>query len=114
MGVEQIMSTPVSISPAASLVLKVLRKHEGANRAIKSSEITKKTGLSDRKVRIAVKELVEDVGFPVVGTSDEPYGFYIAATRDECEFAINSLKSRMTSMRRRVKALKNKLSTLPN
>ena len=103
------MPLPSQTNPAMSAegaaVLRILENHKGRDRAIKSAEVGGRIGLSDRRVRMVIKELVEDFNQPILSSPIEPAGFYLAQTRGEYTRAIDSLRGRVKSLCVRIASL---------
>jgi hypothetical protein len=86
-------------------VLRILEQHRGRDKAIKSAAIGAMTGLSDRYVRMMVKQLVEEGGHPILSSPTKPAGFYLAQTQAEYSQAIASLQGRVKSLCARIDSL---------
>jgi len=78
--------------PAA--VLRVLKGHVGRRNAITGRDLA--TALrhpDDRKIRLAIRELIKG-GHPIASSVSEPMGFYICATQHEAVTYIATLRTR--------------------
>jgi hypothetical protein len=105
--------TNQQVSPTAVAVLGVLQDHQGKNKALKRVDLITtlefkrpEMKFNERKVRAAIRELVEDFHIPVTGSSNEQSrGYYIVADEQEREAAVNDLRSRVDSLLARIGAL---------
>lgn len=77
------------------LVLHLLQRHVGADRAVKALDIAQTLGLStDRTVREAIRQLRRE-GHLILSSVNPPYGYFLAANREEwCEFRDRNLRPR--------------------
>ena len=73
--------TPVLTSDEESL-LGILEFHRGRRNAIKTSKLSRLTGINERKVRKLIHRLREVFHMPI-GSSPSPGGFYIPETQAE-------------------------------
>lgn len=93
-------------------VLEILQLCKGARNAITAITIARRLGyLNDRKVRIAIQQLVHD-GYPIAASVSDPLGYYIVETREEAEAYSLVLRSRATQTFNRMhdfqRAIQNK------
>ncbi len=70
-----------------------LRLHAfGRTNAIGKRALSFNTAVSERNIRLIVNELIDE-GMPVCSAVHKPCGYYLPATREEAQEAINTLKS---------------------
>lgn len=81
-----------NLSPDEAAVLGCLS--EGRERAVSSTEISRRTGLSERKIQAVIRSLRMKHGEPIGAAVDEPMGYYIAVNQDELVAIARSLRSR--------------------
>jgi len=83
---------PPSLSPDEVAVLALLGHGRGA--AVSSTEIVKRTGLSERKVQQVIRSLRMKHGYPIGAAVEEPFGYYIADKQEELADMARALRSR--------------------
>ena len=66
----------------------------GRQAAVSSTEITRRTGLSERKVQQVIRALRMKHGHPVGAAVEEPMGYYIAERQEELADMARALRSR--------------------
>ena len=66
----------------------------GRDAACSSTEITRRTGLSERKVQQVIRSLRMRHGYPIGAAVDEPFGYYIADKQEELADMARALRSR--------------------
>jgi len=70
----------------------------GADRAKTSRWLKEQTGLPNRDIRHAIRELIAE-GYPVASSSDGwKGGYYIASTKEEAEGCMAETKSRIIEL----------------
>lgn len=84
---------------------RILEKHWGRAQAITSRELSALTGADDRKIRLAIRELIAG-GLPVLSSSTLPAGYFLPSTRAELDECLASLKGRLIEDARRRRDLK--------
>jgi hypothetical protein len=100
-----------SLTEMARVVLAVIAHQRGASMAMRIEDIIAaghrltSTILTERQVKAACKELIEEHDIPVVGSRVEPMGYYLALTPEEIQAAVRPLKAQICSEQRRVSAL---------
>jgi len=77
---------------AARSVKAILGK--GQAQAIPAKDLGKMLGINERAVRLAIRDLIS-IGCPVASSVNEPAGFFIAITREECEMYKAQLHARL-------------------
>lgn len=82
--------SPLSTDEAA--VLALLGHGRGA--AVSSTEIVKRTGLSERKVQQVIRSLRMKHGYPIGAAVEEPFGYYIADKQEELADMARALRKR--------------------
>ena len=80
---------PPSTDEAA--VLALLR--EGRKAAVSSTEIIKRTGLSERRIQAVVQGLRRKL-YPIVGAVEPPMGYFLASNQEEMVMLAESYFSR--------------------
>jgi len=60
--------------------------------------------MSGRSVQKEVKALIEEDGEPIATSTRPPYGYYRPVTQEEIDDCVRSLKSRLGSTARRLRA----------
>lgn len=83
---------PLPLSRDEGAVLSCLS--EGREHALSSTEIGRRTGLSERKIQAVIRSLRMKHGEPIGAAVDEPMGYYIAVNQDELVAIARSLRSR--------------------
>jgi len=66
----------------------------GRDAAVSSTEITRRTGLTVRKIQQVVRGLRLEHGYMVMASTKEPMGYYLAANQDEIVDNVRALMSR--------------------
>ena len=66
----------------------------GRQAAVSSTEITRRTGLSERKVQQIIRALRMKHGEPIGAAVEEPMGYYIAERQEELADMARALRSR--------------------
>lgn len=82
--------SPLSTDEAA--VLALLGHGRGA--AVSSTEIVKRTGLSERKIQAVIRSLRMKHGYPIGAAVESPMGYYIAVRQEELADMARALRSR--------------------
>ena len=80
------------LSPDEAAVLSCLGM--GRQAAVSSTEITRRTGLSERKVQQVIRSLRMQRGEPIGAAVEEPMGYYIAERQEELADMARALRSR--------------------
>lgn len=78
--------------------------HRGAGNAIRVASLRIITGLNERGIRQAVKELIEDHGKPIGSTTAAPAGYYVIDSDEERKKVQRGLYGRAMSILRRARA----------
>ena len=81
-----------SLSPEECAVLSCLGHGRGA--ACSSTEIERRTGLSERKIQQVIRNLRMKHGQPIGAAVDEPFGYYIANKQEELADMARALRKR--------------------
>ena len=91
-------------------LLEILKEHQGRNNPITGKELARLFNQNDdRKIRLLIEELIDD-GYPIVGATQSPCGYFIAVNIQEVKECTESLKSRAVQIfTRRQKLLRNML-----
>jgi len=66
----------------------------GRDMAVSSTEIERRTGLSERKIQQIIRSLRMKHGYPIGAAVDEPYGYYIADKQEELADMARALRKR--------------------
>ena len=75
----------------------ILVRHEGHDRPIIGKELAGLTDQKDdRKVRLAIRQLISD-GLPVASSVSEPMGYFIVTTWEEARIYAESIRARLIS-----------------
>jgi hypothetical protein len=92
------------------IILSILQQHQGRNNPITGRELANLLNQNDdRKIRLLIEELIDD-GYPIVGATQSPCGYFIAVNIQEVKECTESLKSRAVQIfTRRQKLLRNML-----
>lgn len=80
------------LHPDEAAVLALLGHGRGA--AVSSTEITRRTGLSERKIQQVIRALRMQHGYPIGAAVEEPFGYYIADKQEELADMARALRSR--------------------
>lgn len=75
-----------------AVVLSLLR--HGREAAVSSTEIMRRTGLSERKIQQVIRDLRMKHGYPIGAAVEEPFGYYIANKQEELADMARALRSR--------------------
>ena len=80
----------------------ILERHIGKYRAITAKELTGITGVPDRAIRLAIRELIAR-NVPIASSVTPPYGYYLISNHTEAREYAESIKGRLIedAMRRR-------------
>ena len=95
-----------ALPPEALRLLKLLRWHCGAARAIPLREVAEKLSLGDRELKEMAKVLTEDFGIPVGARRQRPYGYFLCVTAEDLELAAQVYIHELISLARRIRALR--------
>ena len=83
-------------------ILNILQTHaKGAEKAIKASHLAHELRLTEREVRLFIRELIRE-GHPVASSIRDPFGFYLAVTQEEKGRYVAQLKARIVAMFQRL------------
>ena len=87
----------------------ILGRHIGRDSAISAGTLAERFGYrDDRIIRKAIEELIDEEGIPVCSVTEDPPGYFIAATREEAERYTRSLRRRAVLIfMRRKKVIRN-------
>lgn len=77
-----------------SEINRILERHVGASNPIKAKDLAKLMSRDEREVRQVIREIIAD-GVPVLSRTDNPAGYFIAASFQEVEDYKKSLRSRL-------------------
>lgn len=77
----------------------------GQENAITKDQLSKRLGIGERKLRLAIRELIDE-GQPVCGSTRPPYGYYIANTPEEIAGELRLLRSYGMELLRRYSTLR--------
>lgn len=83
--------------------------YRGAGNPISRHQLTHLTGVSDRKVRAAVHELITQRRLPICSSSNVyglGAGYYVATTREELEHAVRFIESYRDQAAERARCLR--------
>ncbi len=97
-------------SVEADRVNAVLHRHVGAAFVISRDNLATQTGLSDRKVRQAVHELIVERGVPVC--SSPLGGYFLPASQAELEGAVRFIESYRDEAAERARCLRQAFASL--
>ncbi len=97
-------------SVEADRVNAVLHRHVGAAFVISRDNLAEQAGLSDRKVRQAVHELIVNRGVPVA--SSPSGGYFICSTQAELEEAVHFIESYRDEHAQRARCLREAFARL--
>lgn len=75
-----------------AVVLSLLR--HGREAAVSSTEIMRRTGLSERKIQQVIRSLRMRHGYPIGAAVESPMGYYIAVKQEELADMARALRSR--------------------
>lgn len=80
----------------------ILVRHVGRSAAITAGELAELTGEPERRVRLAIRELIAK-GLPVAAATEFPAGYFIVNSRQEVDAYAVSIKNRLIedALRRR-------------
>jgi predicted DNA-binding transcriptional regulator len=78
----------------------VLEQHQGQRNAIRSNELARYLKTEERRVRVAIQELIKD-GVPICSSVSEPYGYFMVTNSDEALHYIKVLEEREKEIRAR-------------
>lgn len=98
---------PWPIRAEEKQILHILRFHMGADRALKIRELARRTELSERAIKEAVRSLVIDYRLPIASSKDRrDGGYYLILTDSEQRDAVATVgkQIRAEAMRLRVLA----------
>lgn len=92
------------MSPKELKVWSVLVLRKGRGLAIKSADLSARTGINDRDIRSTIKYLIERHGKPIGSATKKPCGYYIIKDEQEMKEVQRSLTNRAISTLKRAKA----------
>lgn len=82
----------------------ILERHVGRNHPIDKARLARTVGQNERQVRLVILDLIED-GMPIVSTSDQPAGYFLATNHKEAEEYTLSLQTRIEHLSHRRKTV---------
>ena len=82
---------PQPLSQDEGAVLSCLR--QGRESALSSTEIIKRTGLTERRIQAVVNKLRRKL-YPIVGAVEEPMGYFLASNQQEMVMLAESFFNR--------------------
>jgi hypothetical protein len=86
------------------LICLLKKDHQGQDRAIKIRDLVdyfRPLHTNDREIRDTLRQLNHE-GYPVLTSTNPPYGVYYAQTQDEINEYRANLVSRLTSLKERI------------
>ncbi len=92
--------TPIEVDRVEA----VLRHHVGVAFVISRNHLTEQTGLSDRKVRQAIHELIVWRGLPVCSSSQG--GYFLPSSQRELDDAVRFIESYRDEAAQRARCLR--------
>jgi hypothetical protein len=111
---ERIHKAHQACSLTARLVLDALEGRLGAASAMSIAEMQRQLAcdghgaLSDRDIKAAVKELVEEGGVPVGSSRSKPFGYFLIVSDEDAEIAVRPLLGELKSIAGRIRKLSPK------
>lgn len=103
------MQIPIPLQPPLTkneqLVWIAVRGHNREN-PIKKSQIAKKTGLHERKVRNILKHLVEHRGYRIGSTPNRPQGYFVIENLEDARDVCRRYRSQAISILMRERSLR--------
>lgn len=89
----------------AELILRVLEKHKGSNKAITARALARKIHLPEREVRRIISGIVTEQKSLIASSVHRPFGFYIIKRPGELRECLGQYKSRMDTLDDRASSL---------
>lgn len=80
------------------IVLKILKKHRGKSNPIRCRRLEKITGLSSRKIRKIIANLVVKHRILIASSVHYPYGFYLITNKQEAGTCLRQYYSRVQNV----------------
>lgn len=87
------------------IILNILKKHRGKNNPIRCRRLEKITGLSSRKIRRIIANLVVKHRILIASSVHYPYGFYLITNKQEAETCLRQYYSRIQNVLNRARIL---------
>ena len=87
------------------IILKILKKHRGKNNPIRCRRLEKITGLTSRKIRRIIANLVVKHRILIASSVHYPYGFYLITDKQEAETCLRQYYSRVQNVLNRTRIL---------
>lgn len=89
-------------------IIRMLQQHVGKTNPIQVDEIAEHVSLSDREIRKAIQQLVNEEGHAIGSTTKGPYGFFLISDQEDFEEAVKNLSNRERKISERIiKLIKN-------
>lgn len=86
-------------------ILALLRSHNGKDRAITASALSRKARISEREVRRIISRLVKEDNLLIASSVHRPYGFYMIKNLYELKECLGQYYSRMKELKERSSSL---------
>ena len=86
-------------------ILRILKKHRGKNNPIRCRRLEKITGLSSRKIRRIIANLVVKYRILIASSVHYPYGFYLITDKQEAELCLRQYYARIKNVVNRARIL---------
>jgi len=80
------------------IILKILKKHRGKNNPIRCRRLEKITGLSSRKIRRIIADLVVKQRILIASSVHYPYGFYLITDKQEAGLCLRQYYARVQNV----------------
>jgi len=87
------------------IILKILKKHRGKNNPIRCRRLEKITGLTSRKIRRIIADLVVKHRILIASSVHYPYGFYLITNKQEAGTCLRQYYSRVQNVLNRARIL---------
>ena len=95
----------------SQVLWEILRERLGAKQAVRANTLVTlvwlRTGqhVSEREIRAAIKHLIENEGRPILSSTRQPLGFFVASSQEEIERYKATLQSRIRSTAQRLRGV---------
>ena len=77
-----------------SQLKRILERHEGRSMAITSRELSTALQIDERRIRLAIRELITE-GLPVASSTESPAGYFLVGNWGEAYQYARSVRNRL-------------------
>ncbi len=101
---KSIMKESISLMPHERLIMRIIEGRKGQDHAITAEKMAIMTGMNVRFVRMVIKNLIENHGYPIAASNTAPFGYFWPITKEEIRQYKATLIHRISSLANRLRA----------